>query len=957
MTCIIPRPVSKLAGNFPGPHGIINHMSKPENFMVTDFASTPDFSAIEEKIADFWDKNDIFTKTLEQTRDQSPFVFFDGPPFATGLPHYGHLVASTTKDVFPRFQTMRGHYVRRVWGWDCHGLPIENIIEKDLNLQNRPAILEYGVDKFCDSCRSKVQLYTEEWKKTVRRLGRFVDIDHPYKTMDLDYMEAVWDVFHQLWEKGLIYQDYKVMHVCPRCSTPLSNSEVAEGYKDVTDISAYVRFSLIDPQDLGLTSPTFFVAWTTTPWTLPGNLLLAIGKDINYDVVQVTTDDGQTENLIMAEGKASEVLGEREYTIIHSLPGTELVGRRYMPPFSYFADTPEAFRVCEADFVTSEDGTGIVHIAPAYGEDDFHLGQREGVPIIHHVDMTGRFSAAVTDFAGQSVKPKDNPQAADIEIIKYLAHHGLLVAKKKIKHAYPHCWRCDSPLLNYATSCFFVRTTALKQELIAGNQHINWYPEHFQHGRFGKWLEGVRDWAVSRNRFWGTPLPLWKSDDGDFICVKNRTQLEELCGQKVNDLHKNTVDKLKIIKNGKTYSRVEEVLDCWFESGSMPYALGQFPADFISEGQDQTRGWFYTLHVLATALKGEPAFKNVLVNGIVLAEDGKKMSKKLHNYPDPQEIFDQYGADALRMYLMTSPIMKAESLNFSAKDVGQIRRQVNVLLWNCFLFWQQTGAPAQLMTTLPVNAHLLDQYLYEAVNRLTSEVTTDLETYHVIEAGRRLIDFIGDLSTFYIRLSRDRLRQDTTSQCVLYYTLYRLTLLLAPLTPFLSELLYHHLQGERESVHLETWPEAAVVQADRDLAAKIQLLRQLLDEGRALRKSLGIKNRQPLAALNLTIVDDAWQQLLADQQLIDLLAAELNVKKVNIIKSDNTSYKFEFDQNLTPELIAEGEARELIRKISDKRKAAHMKADEPWTYTVTAIPAGWQAEIERKTGTKLVLQM
>ncbi len=924
--------------------------------MISDFSETPDFPRVEETIADFWDEHDIFAKTLEKTKDQKPYVFYDGPPFATGLPHYGHLVASTTKDVFPRFQTMRGRFVRRVWGWDCHGLPIENIIEKDLGLHDRPAILEYGVDNFCDACRSKVQLYTTEWKKTIRRLGRFVDIDHPYKTMDLDYMNAVWRVFHELWEKGLIYQDYKVMHVCPRCSTPLSNSEVAEGYKEVTDISVYVRFPLERPEDLGLHDPTSLVAWTTTPWTLPGNLLLAVGKDINYQVIQITAADGTKQNLIMATGKAAEVLGEQEYTIIHNLPGTELVGRRYRPPFSYFADTPEAFRVCEADFVTSEEGTGIVHTAPAYGEDDFRLGQREGIPVIHHVDMTGRFVPAVKDFAGLSVKPKDNPQATDIEIIKYLAHHGLLVAKKKIKHSYPHCWRCDSPLLNYATSCFFVRTTALKRELLNNNQDINWYPEHFKDGRFGKWLEGVRDWAVSRNRFWGTPLPVWRSDDGDFICVRDRDQLEGLCGQKVDDLHKNVVDKLTITKDGKTYHRVEEVLDCWFESGSMPYALGQFPADFISEGQDQTRGWFYTLHVLATATKGEPAFRNVLVNGIVLAEDGKKMSKKLHNYPDPQEIFDNYGADALRLYLMTSPIMKAESLNFSAKDVGQIRRQVNVLLWNCFLFWQQTGAAPEMITSLPADAPLLDQHLYHQVNELTTLVTADLEHYRIIDAGRRLIDFIGDLSTFYIRLSRERLRTNHTSQCVLYYTLYRLTLLLAPFTPFLSELLYHHLGGALESVHLESWPEATILTPDKVLAEKITLLRRLLDTGRTQRKKLGIKNRQPLAAFRITLANKDEYQLLQDGQLQNILASELNVKKVDVINTDDTAFSCEFDQNLTPELIAEGQARELIRQISDARKAAKLSNDDLWQYEVENIPAGWQSEIERKTNTKLIIK-
>ncbi len=402
-----------------------------EKLIINDFRKTPDFAHYEEIIADYWDEEKIFERSLEQTRDKEPYVFYDGPPFATGLPHYGHLVASTTKDVFPRYQTMKGRYVKRIWGWDCHGLPIENIIEKELNLPDRPSILAYGVDNFCDACRSKVQLYTQEWKKTIRRLGRFVDMEHPYKTMDLDFMDKVWGVFKQLWDKGLIYQDYKVMYLCPRCSTPLSNFEVTQGYKEVTDISVYVRFKLNKPADLDLSEPTYLVAWTTTPWTLPGNMLLAVGKEIVYAVVQTKNEAGEQENLIMAKEQVADVLGEKEYTIVRELPGSELVGRTYEPPFAYFAETENAFRVVEADFVTLDEGTGIVHIAPAYGEDDFLLGKREGVAVHHHVDMTGRFTKEVKDFVGMAVKPIDKPQATDIEIIKYLAHQGKLPAKKK----------------------------------------------------------------------------------------------------------------------------------------------------------------------------------------------------------------------------------------------------------------------------------------------------------------------------------------------------------------------------------------------------------------------------------------------------------------------------------------------------------------------------------------------
>ncbi|MBQ6154733.1 isoleucine--tRNA ligase [bacterium] len=931
-----------------------------EKLIINDFRKTPDFAHYEEIIADYWDEEKIFERSLEQTRDKEPYVFYDGPPFSTGLPNYGHLVASTTKDVFPRYQTMKVRYVKRSWGWDCHGLPIENIIEKELNLPDRPSILAYGVDNFCDACRSKVQLYTQEWKKTIRRLGRFVDMEHPYKTMDLDFMDKVWGVFKQLWDKGLIYQDYKVMYLCPRCSTPLSNFEVTQGYKEVTDISVYVRFKLNKPADLDLSEPTYLVAWTTTPWTLPGNMLLAVGKEIVYAVAQTKNEAGEQENLIVAKEQVADVLGEKEYTIVRELPGSELVGRTYEPPFAYFAETENAFRVVEADFVTLDEGTGIVHIAPAYGEDDFLLGKREGVAVHHHVDMTGRFTKEVKDFVGMAVKPIDKPQATDIEIIKYLAHQGKLLAKKKIKHAYPHCWRCDTPLLNYATSSFFVKTTALKKELLAGNQKINWQPEHFKNGRFGKWLENVRDWAISRNRFWGTPLPLWRSEDGDIICVGGQKELEKLSRQKVNDLHKNTVDKVKIKVNGKEYTRVDEVLDCWFESGSMPYALGQFPADFISEGQDQTRGWFYTLHVLATALKNEPAFANVLVNGIVLAEDGKKMSKKLHNYPDPQMIFDKYGADALRLYLMISPVMKAENLNFSEADVGRLRRQVSVIGWNCLVFWKQTGAKLeQLPKDFAQTAHVLDKYLEDERQKLIVEVTRAMDEYRVVDAGRKLIEFVDLLSTFYVRLSRERLKTDKNSQAVLGQALYTFALLIAPIMPFLAELFYHNLGGKMTSVHLENWPKAGSLASDEKLGQQMELVRQILQAGNSERRALQIKNRQPLASLKVSLNSKQakiMQTEKLNEELVEIIKNELNVKEV-IWETKAENLAVEFDTTWTPELEAEGRARELIREINNARKKAGLSADDDFSYSVSDVPEGWKEEIEARTKTKLKIEI
>ncbi|MBQ6437866.1 isoleucine--tRNA ligase [bacterium] len=917
-----------------------------KDLQVTDFSQPPDFPALEEKIADYWDGEQIFQQTLDQTKNGDEYVFYDGPPFATGLPHYGHLIASTTKDAFPRYQTMRGRHVERIWGWDCHGLPIENIIEKEQNLNSRAQIEEHGVDNFCEDCRARVQTYAHDWQKTIRRLGRFVDMEHAYKTMDVGFMDKVWGVFGQLWDKGLIYQDYKVMYYCPRCATPLSNFEVTQGYKEVTDISVYVKFKLSAPADLGIESPAYFVAWTTTPWTLPGNALLAVGRDIHYALVQ---KDGEI--LILAENKVSELFPDGDYTIIKVLAGTELVGRPYEPVFDYFAGMANAFHVAEADFVDDQEGTGIVHVAPAYGEDDFKLGRREGVEVHHHVDEAGKFTSEVTDWAGAEVKPMDNPQQVDIEIIKYLAAHGSLLAKKKIKHSYPHCWRCDHALLNYATSSFFVRVTELKDELIANNQKINWLPVHFREGRFGDWLANVRDWAISRNRYWGTPLPLWQTQAGEFMCVHSRAELEELTGQKVPDLHKHKIDGMTITKDGQVYRRVPQVLDCWFESGSMPYALGQFPADFISEGQDQTRGWFYTLHVLSCALKNEPAFRNVLVSGIVLAADGKKMSKKLKNYPDPAHIFDAYGADALRLYLMTSPVMKAESLNFDENEVARLRRQVNVMAWNCFVFWRQTGASLQPWPDFTdEKLHILDKYLRVATEKLVATVTAGFDSYHIIDAGRALIDFVDDLSTFYVRLSRERLKTDGLAQASLGQALYTWALLAAPIMPFFSELLYTNLGGKKTSVHLEKWPEYET-SIDEQALMTGQVLKEVLAAGQAARRAAKLKVRQPLASAKISAQREKIE-LLGEVETV--IKDELNVKKCEFENVDSQEITVEFDQNLTSELIAEGQAREIMRDIARARKAAGLQPGDEFELAVAQVPAGWREIIEQKTCTKLV---
>lgn len=939
---------------------------------ITDFRQTPNFPELEQEILEFWDQDQTFQKSVDQRSDDQAFSFYDGPPFATGLPHYGHLMQSIIKDLIPRYQTMLGKKVRRVWGWDCHGLPVENIIEKELKLESKKDIENYGVAKFNEACRQTVLTYAHDWKSTIRRIGRWIDMDHAYKTMDKDFMETVWWVFRQLWDKGLIYKSHKSMHICPRCGTPLSNFEVTQGYKDVKDISVFAKFELQGAAaKLGLETgdKIYAVAWTTTPWTLPGNVLLAVGPKVEYVLVRIADQDGL---LVVAKTRLAEVIADKDFELVgEDFLGEKLAGLTYTPIFPYFADWAKAFRVVAADFVSTEDGTGIVHIAPAFGEDDYNLGKTEGIELLQHVGMDGRFIEAVTDFAGLEVKPKDTPQTTDIEIIKYLAASGSLVAKKKIEHSYPHCWRCDTPLLNYATDSWYVKVSSFKEQLLANNEKINWQPDHIKHGRFGKWLEGARDWAISRNRYWGTPLPIWESAEGDFLCIGSVEELEQLSGQKVTDLHKHIVDEIEITKDGKTYRHIPEVLDCWFESGAMPYGelhypfanqnffKRSFPADFISEGQDQTRGWFYTLHVLATALtlgspKESSSFKNVMCTGLIMAEDGKKMSKRLKNYPEPRAILEQYGADALRLYMMSSPAVKAETLNFAEKDVANLRRRVFVIWWNVLAFYktfadQEAGFFDLTRAELPKN--LLDRYILSRLQGLIKELRQHLDNYDVMRASRLLAPFIDELSTWYLRLSRERLKASDNKEVsqVFATVIYELAKAFAPVVPFFTEVIHHNLVNEQSSIHLEAFPEYRPNLRDLELEQAMNEVRQLVEMAHALRKAKQVKARQPLASVTVSGVKRSPYRA----ELAELLTLELNVKEV-IWQETEGSLVVEFDFKLTPELEAEGVARELIRQIQDLRKAAKLELDRVIDLELPAWPEEFQAEIESKTNTKLV---
>ncbi len=912
-----------------------------KHFCVDDFQKKVEYPKLEEQVLEYWEKTHAFEESVTSRPSDKPYHFYDGPPFATGLPHYGHIVASVMKDVVPRYWTMKGYRVERKWGWDCHGLPVENILEKELNLKTKKDIIEYGVDRFNEACRSTVLRYATEWKKTIRRIGRWVDMENDYKTMDPPFMESVWWVFKQLWNKGLIYKDYKAMHICPRCVTPLSNFEVTQGYKDVTDISVYARFALHGQNDVLGNEPVFAVAWTTTPWTLPGNVLLAVGNEISYVVVRV-----ENTRYLVAKDRVKSVFGDTEVAVEKTIIGSQLVDMEltYEPLFSYFADTEHAFRVVSGDFVTLDEGTGIVHIAPAFGENDYTLGKREQIPLVQHVTMEGKFTKDVVDFAGLEVKPKGYPTKTDLAIVEFLKNQGKVVKTEKITHSYPHCWRCDTPLLNYATSSWFVAVTKIKDTLIANNEAISWVPSHMKEGRFGQWLAGARDWAISRSRYWGTPLPIWESEDGSRLCVGSIAELETLTGKKVTDLHKHKIDDLIIKKEGKTYKRIPDVLDCWFESGSMPYGqmhypfentekfLSSYPAQFIAEGQDQTRGWFYTLHVLATALtkhphpsidvgKEVPAFYNVIVNGIVLAEDGKKMSKRLKNYPDPEEVIAKYGADALRYYLLTQPVMEAQSMNFSEKDVRDTYNKIVNALWNSLSFYRLYATDD--IHPKFTSRHPLDRWIISRLQHTIQTVTDAMETYCLVNATRPLGEFVTDLSGWYIRRSRDRMKHDQMKDEsrvaleTLGYVLETFSELCAPFIPFLSELIYQNTGERKSSVHINRWPTVETSLMDGQLELQMNEVRLIVEKILSVRKAVSIPVRQPLASA--TIYGNS-QQL--PDELVAIIRDETNIKAIVWDKAHDDALSVQLDTTITKELAEEGRLRELIRTVQGARKEA-----------------------------------
>ncbi|PIR98763.1 isoleucine--tRNA ligase, partial [Candidatus Collierbacteria bacterium CG10_big_fil_rev_8_21_14_0_10_44_9] len=873
------------------------------NLKVAKFEGALNHASHEEEVLNYWEEVNAFERSVLERPENKPYVFYDGPPFATGLPHYGHLLASTAKDIVPRYWTMKGFRVERTWGWDCHGVPIENMIEGELGLKGgKKGIEELGIDKFNSACRSSILRYDKEWKKSIRRLGRWVDMEKSYKTMDKNFMESVWWAFSELYKKTLVYQGRKVVLYCSRCSTPLSNFEIAmdNSYKDVKSHSVYVKFRVKNTQKES------FVAWTTTPWTLPGNVGLAVSPKATY--VQVESGD---EKLWFAQA-----LAPKELKVLKAVKGTELVGSAYEPLFNFLPveGSKKSHVVCSADFVTLEDGTGIVHTAAIYGEDDYQLALNEGLPTIPMLDDQGKFLDFVTPLAGQYYAK------TQAWIIDDLLSRSLIYKSEMTSHSYPFCYRCGTALYYNAIPAWFINIQKLKPALIKQNERIAWYPDFLKHGRFGKGLETAPDWNISRSRYWGTPMPIWVGEKTGKIRVIG--SVEELLRYSVSpllnpptDIHREFVDNIKVYVDDERTEighRIPDVFDCWIESGSMPFASehypfegkdvfeSRYPAQYIVEYIAQTRAWFYTLHVMSVALFGKPAFENAVTTGTILAEDGTKMSKSKKNYPDPTLLIDKYGVDSLRLYLMSSVVMKADNLSFSESNVDDIRKNVMNIWWNIFAFYKMLNLSAPIPSLLPLlPKHPLDKWLLSKIEGLTATVTKNMDNYDVVSATRPLMAFIKDFSTWYLRLSRDRLHTSLESQAVLGYTLRRYCLLMAPFTPFMAERIYQNLPNPLDSIHLELWPTVGVdTHDDPSLESEMKTVIQIVEKGHAARKLASIRLRQPLSSLTTPgVISPEMQEIIKD---------ELNVKSI-------FSGDFALNTNITKELEAEGIARDLMR--------------------------------------------
>ncbi len=924
------------------------------------------FPKMEEEILSYWEKDGTFKKSLAKNEGKSQYRFYDGPPFATGLPHYGHLLAGIIKDIVPRYQTMRGKYVERRFGWDTHGLPIEALAQEALGVAGAPEIKALGVDKFNEQCRSMVLKYVNEWEKTVTRMGRWVGFKNDYKTMNPEFMETIWWVFKQLWNQGRVYKSHRIMPYSWKLSTPLSNFEAGNNYKDVQDptVTCRVRATSVKSEELRVKSEgsvLYFLIWTTTPWTLPSNLAICAGASLDYVAVRDMTDEARPV-YVMAKARLPFIFKNEEmYEIVWEGKGEELKDSEYEPIFPYFADRKAegAFRVTNDDYVTTDDGVGLVHIAPAYGEDDFRVCKEAGMTaFVDPLDDACAFTDAIPELKGRFCKDCDK------DLIKRLKAEGKLVHQATIVHSYPFCDRTDTPLIYRAIDAWYVRVEDLHERLAKNNAPVHWTPDYVGEKRFGNWLEEARDWNISRNRFWGSCIPVWINDDDpeDMICVGSIKELEELSGEKVTDLHKHFVDKIVIKRDGKTYHRTPEVLDCWFESGSMPYAqqhyMGEqgmgngeegrgkridefFPADFIAEGLDQTRGWFYTLMVLGTCLFDKSPYKNVIVNGLILAEDGKKMSKRLKNYPDPNLMLNTYGADAIRLYMIYSPVVKAESLKFSENGVKQLMRDLLIPWWNAYSFfvtYANVDGFHDEEVAFPESENVLDRWIVSSMETLIAEVTDAMDNYDLQKSVRPFVKFVEDLTNWYIRRSRRRFWKSTndgdklSAYRTLRYVLVQLSKVAAPFTPFIAEEIYRNLKGKSDpdSVHLCDFPTANAAARDLDLERRMADVQAAVELGRRLRADNDLKVRQPLSALKLAGGDVAG--------LESLIEDELNVKTVEFVADEtelcNVSYKANFKtlgKKCGPKMKA------VAAAIADMREEGRGMREEGWTKEIEGV--------------------
>ena len=924
--------------------------------------SQPNLPALEEAILERWAADNTFLQSIIRREEQGAgeYVVYDGPPFANGLPHYGHLLTGFVKDAIPRYQTMRGKVVHRRFGWDCHGLPAETEVEKDLGISGHPEITRFGIGAFNDACRTSVLRYTAEWERYVTRQARWVDFENDYKTLDDSYMESVMWAFKTLWDKGLVYEGFKVLAYCWRCETPLSNTETRmdDVYFDRQDPALTVGFELLPDGvdgDQGLAAREYLLAWTTTPWTLPANLALAVGADVAYVAVEHRDAAGRGVRVILAEERlahyAAELgaaeLGEQP-TIVGRYTGSELAGRRYRPLFDYFVDatrhgTGEAFQVLVGDFVSTDDGTGIVHLAPGFGEDDQLACNAVGIPTIVPMDEHGRYTAEVPDWAGTHVFD------ANPHITRHLKTHALVLRHETYHHPYPHCWRCSKPLVYRAISSWFVAVTKFRDRMVELNEQINWIPAHVKHGSFGKWLQNARDWSISRNRFWGSPIPVWRSDDPAYPRTDVYGSFEQLetdfggpdGAWKVTDLHRPAIDEL-VRPNpddptGRSMMRrVPEVLDCWFESGSMPFAQvhypfenaewfeSHYPGDFIVEYHPQTRGWFYTLHVLATALFDRPAFRTCISHGTVLGNDGQKASKSRRNYEDPLETFATSGADAMRFYLLSTPILRGGDFVVTSAGIRDTTRQVLLPIWNAWYFLTLYANAAKIDGRVrdgverPFSTHVLDRYVVAKTRDLVEDVTRELDGYDLFEACADVRSFVDTLTNWYIRRSRQRFWDgDRDAIDTLHTVLDVLMRVAAPLLPLLAEEIYgglhHDAAGHGPSVHLSDWPSPDALPGDEHLVRAMDEVQEICSATLSVRKAKKLRVRQPLASLTIAAPD---VDLL--RPFTDLIAEEVNVRRVELI-GDRTAVAREVlhvvPAALGPRLGAD--TQKVIRAVRD----------------------------------------